>query len=72
MNQKITLDKALKQNSELREVSSKSKVYEELIEYSKVLEGCHRHASTHAGRVVIAPGPLRDYVSLFQNHLTKR
>ena len=26
---KITLDKALKQNSELREVSSKSKVYEE-------------------------------------------
>ena len=68
---KITLDKALKQNSELREVSSKSKVYEELIEYSKVLEGCHRHASTHAAGVVIAPGPLRDYVSLFQNPSNK-
>ena len=68
---KITLDKALKKNSELREVSSKSKVYEELIEYSKVLEGCHRHASTHAAGVVIAPGPLRDYVSLFQNPSNK-
>ena len=68
---KMTLDKALKQNSELREVSSKSKVYEELIEYSKVLEGCHRHASTHAAGVVIAPGPLRDYVSLFQNPSNK-
>ena len=67
----MTLDKALKQNSELREVSSKSKVYEELIEYSKVLEGCHRHASTHAAGVVIAPGPLRDYVSLFQNPSNK-
>ena len=64
---KITLEKALKQNSELKEISSKSKVYEELIEYSKVLEGCHRHASTHAAGVVIAPGPLRNYVSLFQN-----
>ena len=64
---KITLKKALKQNAELKEISSKSKVYEELIEYSKVLEGCHRHASTHAAGVVIAPGPLRNYVSLFQN-----
>ena len=64
---KITLEKALKQNAELKEISSKSKVYEELIEYSKILEGCHRHASTHAAGVVIAPGPLRDYVSLFQN-----
>ncbi len=68
---KITLEKALKQNAELKEVSSKSKVYEELIEYSKILEGCHRHASTHAAGVVIAPGPLRDYVSLFQNPSNK-
>ena len=68
---KITLEKALKQNTELKEVSSKSKVYEELIEYSKILEGCHRHASTHAAGVVIAPGPLQDYVSLFQNPSNK-
>ena len=64
---KITLEKALKQNVELKEISSKSKIHEELIEYSKILEGCHRHASTHAAGVVIAPGPLRNYVSLFQN-----
>ena len=41
------------------------------MEYSKVLEGLHRHASTHAAGVVIAPGPLTDFVPLYQPPGTK-
>ena len=51
-------------------ISKKSSSHRNLMEYSKVLEGCHRHASTHAAGVVIAPGPLTDYVPLFKNPST--
>ena len=68
---KMTLKKALKANPELRTISTKSKPFEDLINYSQILEGCHRHASTHAAGVVIAPGPLTDYVSLFKNSSTE-
>jgi DNA polymerase-3 subunit alpha len=64
---KITLEKAIKLNPELKEIENKNKSYKDLINYSKVLEGCHRHASTHAAGVVIAPGPLTDYVPLFKS-----
>ena len=66
----ITLDRALKLNPELREISNHSPTHKNLIDYSQTLEGCHRHASTHAAGVVIAPGPLTDYVPLFQNSST--
>ena len=66
----ITLDRALKLNPELSEISHSSPTHKNLIDYSKVLEGCHRHASTHAAGVVIAPGPLTDYVPLFKNSST--
>ena len=67
---KMTLEKALKMNPELKQVSLKSAVHKELMDYSKVLEGCHRHASTHAAGVVITPGPLTNYVPLFKNPTT--
>src|SRR5207237_1000066 len=35
-----------------------------LIEYSLVLEGFCRNASLHAAGVVIAPGPLEEYIPL--------
>jgi len=38
----------------------------ELIEISLVLEGMNRNASTHAAGVVIAPGPISDYVPLYK------
>jgi DNA polymerase-3 subunit alpha len=37
-----------------------------LIEYSLVLEGFCRNASIHAAGVVIAPGPLEDYIPLYK------
>ena len=66
----INLEKALKLNPELEAVKNKSDLHRELIDLSKKLEGCHRHASTHAAGVVIAPGPLTDYVPLYKNPAT--
>ena len=67
---KITIDKAMKLNPEFRQIKDKSLSHEELINYSKTLEGCHRHASTHAAGVVVTPGPLTNYVPLFKNSST--
>jgi DNA polymerase III subunit alpha len=41
-----------------------------LIEVSQVLEGMNRNASTHAAGVVIAPGPISDYVPLYKTPQT--
>jgi|MDSZ01.3.fsa_nt_gb DNA polymerase-3 subunit alpha len=61
----ITLEEALKQSPDLREAAEGQ--YKDVIEYSKVLEGMNRHASTHAAGVVIAPGDLTDYVPLYRS-----
>ncbi len=39
---------------------------QQLVEYALVLEGLARNASVHAAGVVIAPGPITDYVPLYQ------
>ena len=67
---KITLEKAEKMNPDLKKIPSIDETHKELIDFSKVLEGMHRHASTHAAGVVIAPGPLTDYVPLFKSPST--
>ncbi len=43
----------------------------DLIEYSLVLEGTMRNSSTHAAGVVIAPGPVSDYVPVYQTPTTE-
>ncbi|MBL7094860.1 DNA polymerase III subunit alpha, partial [candidate division KSB1 bacterium] len=60
----ITLDKALEKVEELRVLVKKNEAYSQLIEYSKVLEGLSRHASTHAAGVVITPEELTNYTPL--------
>jgi len=51
---------------EFREIFNNSdERYQKLIQYSKVLEGLARHASTHAAGVVIAPEELTNYVPLY-------
>ncbi len=67
---KITLDKAEKMNPDLKNISTIDETHKDLIDFSKVLEGMHRHASTHAAGVVITPGPLTDYVPLFKSPKT--
>ena len=63
----ISLDAALQASGDLQAISKKDKTHEELIEYSKILEGMNRHASTHAAGVVIAPGELTDYIPLYKS-----
>ena len=61
----ITLEKALAKNPDLQTMANGE--YKELIEFSKVLEGMNRHASTHAAGVVVTPGELTDYMPLYKS-----
>ncbi|MCP4710320.1 MAG: DNA polymerase III subunit alpha, partial [Planctomycetes bacterium] len=62
----ITLEQALKQNPDLKELYDSDVRVKQLIDLSKTLEGLTRHASTHAAGVVIAPSELTNYVPLFK------
>ena len=67
---KMTIQKAQSLNKDLDKLVKQDSRCNQLISYSKKLEGLHRHASTHAAGIVIAPGPLMDYVPLFRNPST--
>ena len=60
----ITLDDALKENSELRNLRESDETSRRIIDTALDLEGAVRHASTHAAGVVISEDPLTDYVAL--------
>ncbi|HUF49902.1 MAG TPA: DNA polymerase III subunit alpha [Longimicrobiales bacterium] len=61
-NNSLTVAEAAEKVSELRALIASDPRIAQLIEYAKVLEGLSRHASVHAAGVVIAPGPLHEYV----------
>ena len=63
---KMTIDKAIDQVPELKQVSESGGNESQLIDYARTLEGLARHASIHAAGVVIAPGELTDYVPLYK------
>jgi DNA polymerase-3 subunit alpha len=58
----ITLEDALKQSPELRSAYDGDADVHELIDIAMKLEGTNRNAGTHAAGVVIANGPITDYV----------
>jgi DNA polymerase-3 subunit alpha len=60
----ITLDEALDQSGELKQAYQSDTAVRELIDIARKLEGTNRNAGTHAAGVVIANGPLSDYVPL--------
>ncbi len=60
----ITLDEALSQNADFRREYETDTSVRELIDLAKKLEGTNRNAGTHAAGVVIANGPLTDYVPI--------
>jgi DNA polymerase-3 subunit alpha len=70
---KVTpLAEVLKTNTELKWVKdSDDPKIRELIDISLVLEGMNRGASMHAAGVVIAPGPLADYVPIYKTPHTE-
>ncbi len=60
----ITIDKALKMNSELKKAYDTDGQIRNLIDMSKRLEGLPRHTSMHAAGVVISQEPIWEYVPL--------
>ena len=64
---KMTLNKALEAEAELREFSERGGIYGELFDTAKRLEGLNRHASTHAAGIVIGQTKLTDYVPLYKD-----
>ncbi len=62
----IKLEEAISTVPELQQLEKKDDMHRRLMQYSRVLEGLARHASTHAAGVVIAPGELPTYVPLYK------
>jgi len=60
--QSFTVGEALKKLKDVKQVYQKSSLHKQLFDYSMTLEGLSRHSSVHAAGVVIAPGPLDNYV----------
>ncbi len=60
--QAYTVEEAIEGLKEVRDLYESDERHRQLFDYSKTLEGLARHSSVHAAGVVIAPGPLDDYV----------
>ena len=65
MDLHITIQKALEQNRELRELYENDEEVKKLIDIAMGLEGLPRQASTHACGVVITKDPVDTYVPLY-------
>jgi len=60
--QSFTVEEAVKRLKEVKALYKSDERHRQLFDYSMTLEGLSRHASVHAAGVVIAPGPLDEYV----------
>ncbi len=61
-NFSLTVADAVEQIAEIARVYKTDQRYKQLLDYAMALEGLSRHTGVHAAGVVIAPGPLDDYV----------
>jgi DNA polymerase III subunit alpha len=61
-NHAMTVAEAAEKVAELKALVGADPRVAQLVERAKALEGLSRHASVHAAGVVIAPGPLLEYV----------
>ncbi len=64
---KMTIDKALDMNPELKAMYESDARIAKVIDMSRAIEGMPRHASTHAAGVVISKLPLDEYVPLYMS-----
>ena len=58
----LSIPEAAQKVAEMRELVKSNPVYQRLVALSSRIEGISRHMSVHAAGVVIAPGPLSEYV----------
>jgi DNA polymerase-3 subunit alpha len=61
---KMTLDKALKQEPELKRLYDEDETVRKVLDIGRRIEGLARHASVHAAGVVIADVPLETLIPL--------
>jgi DNA polymerase-3 subunit alpha len=62
--QSFTVAEAVEKLSDVKKLYKQDERHRQLFDYSMTLEGLSRHTSVHAAGVVIAPGPLDDYVPI--------
>ena len=62
--QAYTVAQAVERILDVKALYELDERHKQLFDYSMTLEGLSRHASVHAAGVVIAPGPLHDYVPI--------
>ena len=61
-NFSLTVKEATSQIAEVKQLYRNDQRYRQLLDYAIALEGLSRHAGVHAAGIVIAPGPLDEYV----------
>ena len=66
----LTVSQARKKVGELAELDREDPQVAKLLDYAERIEGLSRHSSVHAAGVVIAPGPLDDYVPVYSDTRT--
>ncbi len=63
-NFSLTVKEAIDKVPEVKKLYQSEERYKELLDYAISLEGLSRHSGVHAAGVVIAPGPLDNYVPI--------
>ncbi len=63
-NFSLTVKEAIEKVPEVRKLYEQDDRHQQLLDYAIALEGLSRHAGVHAAGVVIAPGPLDEYVPI--------
>ena len=61
-NHSLTVKEAIEQIPDVAKLYEGDERYRQLLDYASALEGLSRHTGVHAAGVVIAPGPVDDYV----------
>ena len=61
-NYSLTVKEAVEQIPEVKKLYGADDRYTQLLDYAMALEGLSRHTGVHAAGVVIAPGPVQEYV----------
>lgn len=62
----VTMEWALENEPKFKQLMGEKPEYKELVEIATGLEGLHRNAGMHAAGIVIADGPLWDYVPCYR------
>ncbi len=63
-NFSLTVKEAVTQIAEVAKLYKSDERYRQLLDYAIALEGLSRHTGVHAAGVVIAPGPVDEYVPI--------